>query len=387
MKTLRFVFLGLIFLLSACSNTPVVPTATQAFVSAPPTELPAMPAPVGINAAIEEAPAFIGIHMINEKDGWAVTETQIVRTDDGGVTWYNVTPQGLGELGYDIPSVFLDREHAFINITDPNDPINGTLYRTSDGGLTWDSNPVPFGRGDLRFLDPSNGWMMADRGVGAGSMAVAIFQTTDGGKSWTQTYTNDPNFPDAKDSLPLGGLKNNLMPITMQIAWVGGTTYASGVVYLYRTTNAGNNWSLVSLQLPDGAQNLSFNVDDLQLVTEMDAFLVVRINGDTTEQTVYVTHDGGRTWSQTPTLIPQGGSADFPSAAEGVIYNGEQFYVTRDAAQTWTSTKPDVAFGDSFSSMDFVNSSIGWAITTDASNHHSLYRTSDGGATWFPLVR
>ncbi len=385
MKTLRFIFLGLIFLLSACAPR-AVPTATQAPISLPPTELPATPAPVGINAAIEEAPAFTGIHMVNEVDGWAVTETQIVRTDDGGVTWYNITPQGVSELGYGTTSDFLDREHAFINITDPVDPINGTLYRTSDGGLTWDSNPVPFGRGDLRFLDPSNGWMMADRGIGAGNMGIAIFQTTDGGHSWTQTYTNDPNFPDAKDSLPLGGLKNSLTPIDMQTAWVGGVTYASGVVYLYRTDDAGYNWSLVSMPLPDNAQNLSFNVDGLQFVTDTDAFLVVRVNGDSTQQAVYVTHDGGGTWSQTPTLIPQGGSVDFSSAREGVIYNGDQFYVTRDAAQTWTAVTPDVVFGDSFSSMDFVNSSTGWVITTDAEGHHSLYRTSDGGATWFPLV-
>jgi len=385
LKTLRFILLSLLVLLSAC-NTPAVPTATQTAVSVHPTILPDTPAPAGIKAAIEEAPTFTGIHMLNEKDGWAVTETQIVRTDDGGVTWYNVTPLGIGELGYGTTSAFIDRDNAFINITDPVDPINGNLYRTSDGGLTWTSNPVPFGRGDLRFLDPVNGWMMADRGAGAGSMGVAIFQTTDGGKSWTQTYTNDPNYPDAKDSLPLGGLKNNLTPITMQIAWVGGVTYASGVVYLYRTTDAGYNWSLVSLPLPKDAQNLSFNVDDMQFVTEMDGFLVLRINGDATQQTVYVTHDGGGTWSQTPTLIPQGGSADFSSAAEGVIYNGDQFYVTRDAAQTWTSVTPNIVFGDSFSSMDFVNSSTGWVITTDANNHRSLYRTSDGGTTWFPLV-
>lgn len=385
MKTLRFIFLSLAVLLSAC-NSPAALTATQVAVSIPPTSIPDTPVPARINAAFEEAPAFTGIHMINEMDGWAVTETQIVRTDDGGVTWYNVTPQGVSELGYGTTSDFLDRQHAFIHITDPVDPINGTLYRTSDGGLTWTSNPVPFGRGGLRFLDPSNGWMMADRGIGAGNMGIAIFQTTDGGKSWTQTYTNDTNFPDAKNSLPLGGLKNSLTPIDMQTAWVGGVTYASGVVYLYRTDDAGQNWSLVSMPLPDGAQNLSFNVDDLQFVTEKDAFLVVRINGDLTQQTVYLTRDGGGTWSRTPTLIPQGGSADFSSANEGVIYNGNQFYVTRDAAQTWTAVTPDVVFGDSFSSMDFVNSSTGWVIRTDADSHHSLYRTSDGGATWFLLV-
>ncbi len=375
------VLLPMALFVSACGASTIV----QATASIPPTSFPDTPAPAGIHAAIVDAPAFTGIQMLNEMDGWAITETQIVRTDDGGVTWYNVTPQGVSELGYGTTHAILDRDHAFFHITDSADPNNGILYRTSDGGLTWASNPVPFGRGDLRFLDPSNGWMMADRGAGAGSMGVAIFQTTDGGGTWTQTYTNDPNLPNAADSLPLGGLKNNLTPINMQTAWVGGVTYASGVVYLYRTKDAGHNWSLVSLPLPDGAQNLSFNVDDLQFVTNTDAFLVLRLIGDSTQQAVYVTHDGGEKWSQTPIYIPQGGSADFSSANEGVIYNGDQFYVTRDAAQTWTSTKPNIAFGDSFSSMDFVNSSTGWVITTDASNHHSLYRTSDGGATWVPL--
>ena len=382
MKLKSTVLLLMALFVSACGASTIV----QATASIPPTPFPDTPAPAGIHAAIVDTPTFTAIQMLDEMDGWAITKTQIVRTDDGGVTWYNVTPQGVSELGYGTTSAFIDRERAFIHITNPADPVNGTLYRTSDGGLTWTSNPVPFGRGDLRFLDPSNGWMMADRGAGAGSMGVAIFQTTDGGSTWIQIYTNDPNLPNAADSLPLGGLKNSLTPINMQTAWVGGVTYASGVVYLYRTMDAGHNWSIVSLPLPDGAQNLSFNVDDLQFVTNTDAFLVLRLIGDTTQQAVYDTHDGGGKWLQTPMFIPQGGSADFSSANEGVIYNGDQFYVTRDAAQTWTSTKPNIAFGDSFSSMDFVNSSTGWVITTDASNHHSLYRTSDGGATWFPLV-
>jgi photosystem II stability/assembly factor-like uncharacterized protein len=105
-----------------------------------------------------------------------------------------------------------------------------------------------------------------------------------------------------------------------------------------------------------------------------------------TRQIVYVTHDGGGTWSQTPALIPQGGSADFTSREDGVIYNGDQFYITRDAAQTWTMVAPDIAFGDSFSYMDFVNSSTGWVMTMDANGHQSLYRTSDGGVTWSALV-
>jgi hypothetical protein len=50
---------------------------------------------------------------------------------------------------------------------------------------------------------------------------------------------------------------------------------------------------------------------------------------------------------------PEGGSADFLSAEEAVIYNGQQFYVTRDAAQTWTIVPPDVKFDDVFAAWIF----------------------------------
>jgi photosystem II stability/assembly factor-like uncharacterized protein len=86
-------------------------------------------------------------------------------------------------------------------------------------------------------------------------------------------------------------------------------------------------------------------------------------------------------------LIPNGGSADFMSATEAVIYNGEQFYVTRDAARTWGIIPPDVIFGESFAMMDFVTLSTGWVITIDpTTNQRALYRTGDGGLTWFPVI-
>jgi photosystem II stability/assembly factor-like uncharacterized protein len=83
-------------------------------------------------------------------------------------------------------------------------------------------------------------------------------------------------------------------------------------------------------------------------------------------------------------LIPNAGASAFLSAEEAIIYNGEQFYVTHDAARTWTTVSPNIVFGDSFTDMDFVNPNTGWVVTVDAANHHSLNRTTDGGATWSP---
>jgi photosystem II stability/assembly factor-like uncharacterized protein len=389
---LRTILFVLALILSACNisvtSFPVAPTQpVEQPTEIHPTPVPDTPAPHAIDAPVVESPALSEIHFLNELDGWGVTETQIVRTNDGGVTWHNVTPPDITETGSTVATFILDNQHAWVQKPDFNNfPNNGLLYRTTDGGLTWTISSTPFSGGDLSFTDVTNGWMLADLGVGAGSNAVAIFQTADGGATWTQTYTNDPNLPDAGDSLPLGGIKSDLVPLNKQIAWVSGVTYAPGTVYLFRTDDGGHNWTPVTLELPAGAENFELGVDkdQLQFVSANDGFLAVRMSGEATQTAVYITNDGGNSWTLTPTLIPNAGASAFLSAREAIIYNGEQFYVTHDAARTWTTVSPNIVFGDSFADMDFVNPNTGWVVTVDATNHHSLNRTTDGGATWSP---
>ncbi len=370
-------FFLLLSLISACA-TPAEPTATP---------YPDTPSPAEINAPLIESPTLVSIRFLNELDGWGVTETQIVRTNDGGITWYNVTPPALAETGTLVESFVLDNNHAWMQLPDlENYPNSGFLYRTTDGGITWTSSKVPFSRAHMNFLDANNGWAMAELGIATGSMGVSVLQTTDGGATWNQSYTNDPNLANAGDSLPLSGLKSGITPLNMQTAWVGGASYASGEVYLYRTDDGGATWNQLSLPLPPGAENAELSVEHIQFVSSTNAFLTLRIMSTDINLALYVSSDTGDTWSLTPTLIPDGGSADFLSANGAIIYNGQQFYVTRDAARTWSIIPPDVLFGETFAGMDFVDTSTGWVVTVDPTNHHSLYRTSDGDATWFPVV-
>ena len=389
---LSLIVCALVVVLSSCNisvtSFPATPTPTVENTEIPPTPYPDTPAPPAIAAPLIESPALLEIQFFNELEGWGITGTYIVRTNDGGITWYNVTPPDVEEIGSSVGVFILDQDHAWVQEPDFNNfPNNGLLYHTADGGLTWTVSSTPFSGGDLSFIDEENGWMLADLGVGAGSNAVAVFQTTDGGATWAQTYTNDPNLPDADDSLPLGGLKSDLMPLNMQTAWVGGVIYSPGTVYLFRTDDGGRNWSPVNLELPDGAENFELGIDrdQMQLVSASDGFLALRMSGDATQTVLYVTNDGGETWTLTPTVILGAGASDFLSAEEAVIYNGEQFYVTRDAARTWTTVSPDIVFGDSFATMDFVDPNNGWIITV-ADDQRSLYRTHDGGATWLPVA-
>jgi photosystem II stability/assembly factor-like uncharacterized protein len=175
----------------------------------------------------------------------------------------------------------------------------------------------------------------------------------------------------------------------MKTAFVYGVTYASGTIYLFRTDDGGATWATVILPLPSDAQNYELGIDpgQMKFTSTTEGFLAVRLTGNDYRTAVYVTRDGGNTWSLTPALIPASGSADFLSATEAVVYTGEQFYVTRDAARMWSLIPPDVKFGDTFAAMDFVTPQSGWVLTLDPTNNQrTLYRTTDGGLTWFPIL-
>jgi photosystem II stability/assembly factor-like uncharacterized protein len=375
---LKIAVLLLALMLTACAPELMPVPVTQG-----PTLAPATPTLVAINATEVSPPGLVSIHMVDEKNGWGISDTNLLRTVDGCLTWYNVGPAKVTALGYSVITDFLSAGEGWLLVPDPTNMLVGTLYHTGDGGMTWSSAAVPFGGGVLHFIDPKDGWMMASLGAGAGSMGVAIYQSSDSGATWTQTYTNDPNQQGAGASLPLGGLKDGITPLDVKTAWVGGITYAPGIIYLYKTQDSGHTWSLIPVQIPTGYDQAELETLGPKFITVDAAYLPVTLTSQNGELlAIYSSHDGGKTWLQTPMLIPQGGSMDFVSVLDGFVWNGTSFYVTTDGAQTWKTVAPDVSFGDSFSAMDFVSPSVGLVVTSDASNNRALYKTTDGGATW-----
>ena len=395
-RKILVLFIAFAFLLAACgtpSSAPASypqpsypqPSSPQPSYPQPNSNTNMTPVPEAINAPQVEHPQIASLSMLTETDGWAITDQAVVRTNDGGTTWYNVSPPNAGVLGNGFGHTFLDSKHGFLVVPDSSDPMNkGTLYHTDDGGLTWTSSSIPFGQCDLHFLDLMNGWAMVSLGVGAGSNAIAVFQTTDGGTNWTRTFVDDPNVEGASTSIPLGGLKNGISALNMQTAWIGGVVYSDNTIYVYRTDDGGHNWAQINLPLPSNLESggeLGFI--DLQFFNSKDAFLGLQAFGNSPKLLVFVSHDSGNSWTLTPTGIPNGKTMDFVSATDGFVYNGNQFFATHDAGQTWMVETPSVLFGDSFATMDFVNATTGWVTSYDVNTSLiTLYKTTDGGTTW-----
>src|SRR2546425_10139552 len=97
-------------------------------------------------AQVPPAPELDSIHMIDRESGWAQNVRMVFRTNDwvpnaraifrtrnGGESWENVSPAGLGDS---VASFFRDSVTAWI-ATVFDEGTNVTILRTRDGGRSW----------------------------------------------------------------------------------------------------------------------------------------------------------------------------------------------------------------------------------------------------------
>jgi photosystem II stability/assembly factor-like uncharacterized protein len=365
----------LILLLAACTGNPETPAVY------PPT---ATPKP--LTSSLIESPQLDQFYFFNETDGWGATQTKIVRTNDGGVTWYDVTPPIDAQFGY-APYVYLDAQTAWVLL-----PVNyfdsGSLYQTSNGGLSWTSVKVPFAVAGLQLLDAQTAFALASQGAGAGSQAVAVFSTTDAGKTWARVFTNDPTVNGSQNSLPLGGSKSGFAFTDPLNGWVGGSIPIDNNIYLYRTQDGGASWKEFPLALPAGYQSAQTGNEGPIFFSATEGILPVHLVMPLEPGNLsvfYRTSDGGATWSSGQ-VIKAGRVYDFRSFREGVAWGEGQFYFTSDSGQTWGAVVPNVDFSDTIESFQFVNALVGWVLVDQTGGNPALYKTTDGGATWTLLI-
>jgi len=100
---------------------------------------------------------------------------------------------------------------------------------------------------------------------------------------------------------------------------------------------------------------------------------------------VYRTSDSGEIWTPGQ-VVPSGRPTNFSTFLDGVAWGGGQFYRTGDAGQSWTAFMPGEDFTALLGSFQFVSPVTGWVLTTNEASDPSLYKTTDGGATWILLI-
>ena len=224
------------------------------------------------------------------------------------------------------------------------DTAVGVVYRTEDGGVTWDEvdlEPLTLGGevATVEFIDALHGW--------AGGDHERVWVTSDGGKSWTQTFAS-------------GGAA------TTCLSFADGTNGWSltSAGDIRNSTDGGQTW--LECVPPGGT------IEHVELVTAPIGWAV----GD--GGAVWRSDDAGQTWArQTSGVTTQLNSVMFTDVAHGWCAGaGGVILRTTDGGSTWTSaaTATTVDLND----VAFKDASNGWAVGAAG----VTLRSEDGGVTW-----
>jgi photosystem II stability/assembly factor-like uncharacterized protein len=378
------------------TSTPVVtPTPSTESVTTtgtpPTTQPPATEEPIPsqtIHLPPGQVVSISSIRMIDEGNGWGIgglagAKDHVLRTEDGGVTWIDVTPPEPASVTDDlnrfIDGCFLDFERAWIRYGD-----SLTVWFTVDGGESWSASELPdvdffypmeMFPGTIQFIDGQIGWLMLYLESGMSHQYINLYQTVDGGITW-QERINPMDSGELQSCCKTG--------MTFLDAQTGLVTYEQGPYsepHISWTQDGGITWQFVPLPSPFDDPSILENSYCIAhspfLFRPKQTLLGVecRTYSDPVEVNhfLYSTDDWGENWH----ILPYPGERLLFLSPDLGMAVGPELHQTRDGGNTWTFVNALEWEGQ----LTFIDDQNGWAIVQidDAS---LLLRTADGGRSW-----
>ena len=323
--------------------------------------------------------------MVDDQFGWAIftfngmkylQDGWLGRTSDGGKTWTNVTPHAIQAIRNDpayhnrwgyLSFEALDAENAWVFPTCSSSSVNcdipEVIWRTRDGGRSWQTFPPPTDcqqwrvacvPWQLQFIDDQYGWMMMLLS-GRNYAGYNFYRTIDGGESWSlmpglqgASFTNWPAIPTFF-SRDFGMRKNN---------W--GIRGPEEVIddqilpVIQITLDSGFTWREMTLPEPEGLLEAlrAFSLADEEFLRIRPTYLSTHLEPDVI--CLRVSYSPVR--ENPPTF--------------------HTYYLTSNRGLSW---EPLSMVGDSF----FDKYMIGWRVVD--TNPTGLEQTWDFGITWAPF--
>ena len=236
------------------------------------------------------------------------------------------------------------------------------------------------GLSEIKIVDANIVWATAYDGTAPTTEIQEFTRTVNGGTNWT------PGIINVGDTA-LG--INNISPISATTAWVSAVHPVTGTgSVVYKTSNAGVSWEQ---QNPTGYTSATSFVNFVHFFNANVGFS----EGDPVsgEFEIYRTTNGGDNW----TLVPGANIAN-PLAGE-FCYNGGNVVIgsnvwlpgnrgrilrSTDMGLTWTAHQaPLTDFSSTAQSgtLHFSDANIGCLLKTVGTTY-TFYTTTDGGVTW-----
>ncbi len=330
------------------------------------------------------------ISMMDSNDGWTIHEDSLLRTENGGESWENVSPRNVSlEKGQ---SFFLNAETAWVIDYDDIDNQTFTTYRTMDGGKTWSIGEVikADGQPQIYFVDSQQGWMMIHNYTGLTYDNVDLYHTKDGGMHWAKiAETKTEENPDG--TLPLDGIKDKISFKNHKTGWISGYMPDHDEPWIYLTHDGGKTWNKQVLTIPDQDYSIIFTDRPLFFNSEQ-GILTIHADGCNDKACTYFmsSMNGGETWELKSTFKYRefGFVYDFVSSEVGWATEGTQLYFTKNGMKEWIKLGHINEITDEMNSeifaIDFVDPNTGWMVIKTPRTSR-LYSTSDGGKSWVKI--
>jgi photosystem II stability/assembly factor-like uncharacterized protein len=260
---------------------------------------------------------------------YAATDVGVFRSDDGGSAWVEAGLFGtaLSSLASDpFESSLCYAATAFSGTL--RYPVAGGIWKTSDGGATWQQTPAANAPLLSSFssvaLDPSSAANVYAGGAG-------VLKSTDAGATWQPS----------NDGLPVNPPLDPFPPDVIQIVWHPTDPNAGYLIAfagrgVFKTTNAGGNWKEVS---PADVAPIQ-SVDRLAISPTSPSVLFATSSQYPTLGEVFRSDDAGASWSKMSTL-PTGITAlavdPFSPWTVFVGTSDRGVLVSGDGGATWES--------------------------------------------------
>ena len=364
------------------------------------TPLPTLPAVVGpaLPSAAAKPTRLDSGAWLDASTAWSVDQAQNLRiSEDGGQTWSEARPVPQnGDLGLDM----VDAAHGYVGwaLRHTNSWDVG-LYRSSNGGRTWDLPQVVAGTLDMRgteqanllaelhFVDPLHGVFLATSQDLATAASAApdreciAFTTDTGGVQWT----NVPSAPC---------LGTRVLWASRELGVISGRSPST----LNVTQDGGRTWVTAPAPSVEGATTftpmlLARSTDGTTLRLLGSSF------GDTATippLTVYESRDAGQSWE--PAYVPAGlpsintglawalDGEHWLAASEVETLGGMDLLESWDAGRTWTPVSHAAVEPGSMQWFDRLHGTLqGVPIACNGSacgGDGTILLTNDGGQSW-----